>query len=359
MRKQIQLPVTSRPYTLLLPALLLAAGLSAQDIHYSQYWNSPFNLNPALTGVFEGNTRFTGNLRSQWASVPVDYLTFTGAVDHKFPVRSERSGYFAGGFNFNYDQAGLSRLHLATFGFNGSYTHRLSKGAFATAGVLAGFNQRGFKIQDLTFDRQYDPGRGVFDPNAFNGESFPNFSRFYVNFGTGLNLRIQSVDEYEDLVDELKKRTRLDIGMGLFHFNRPDQSFIKDSKARLFMRFSPYAMGVLMLNDDLDLVGNFMGQFQGPYTEMVGMIGAKAHINRDVNKHLALQLGVGYRFHELSDAIIPGIELTYKNWQAGFTYDINISPFNVATLRRGGPEFSLRHIIKRVPALPFKVCPLI
>ncbi|HRF37497.1 MAG TPA: hypothetical protein PK198_01815, partial [Saprospiraceae bacterium] len=59
-------------------------------------------------------------------------------------------------------------------------------------------------------------------------------------------------------------------------------------------------------------------------------------------------------------ALIPGIELTYDRWMAGFTYDINISPFNVATNRRGGPEFSLRYIIAKVPALgAFKVCPLI
>ncbi len=361
MRKQIHFPVILKTCL----ALILAAGLSAtsllaQDIHYSQYWNAPLNTNPALTGVFKGDTRISANYRSQWSSVPVDYMTFTGAVDHKFPVRGERNGFFAGGINFNYDQAGLSRLNLATLGLNGSYTHKLSKSTFATAGLLAGLNQRGFKIQDLTFDRQYDPGRGVFDPGASNGENFPNFSRFFANFGTGLNLRIQSVNEFE-LVDELTKRSRLDIGVGLYHFNRPDQGFIKNAGSdELFMRISPYLMGVLMLSQDFDLVGNFSAQFQGPYQEMVGMLGGKIHFNTTPGKQWSLQLGVGYRFHELSDAVIPGIELNYDRWQAGFTYDVNISPFNVATLRRGGPEFSLRYIITRVPTLStFKVCPLI
>lgn len=359
MRKQIQFLMNTKFSWALCAVLAAVTSLTAQDIHYSQYWNSPFNLNPALTGVFRGNTRFTANYRNQWAAVPVDYTTFTGTVDHKFARRGEGNGFFAGGFNFNYDQAGLSRLHLTTLGLNGSYTHKLSQTTFITAGLLAGINQRGFKIGDLTFDRQYDPGRGQFDPSAANGENFANMSRFFLNFGTGLNLRIQSKNEYE-LVDELSKRSRLDVGLGLYHFNRPDQGFIKDApNDDLFMRFSPYVMGVLMLGQDVDLVGNFSAQFQGPYREMVGMLGARAYINRTPGKQLALQLGVGYRFHEISDAIIPGIELSYNAWQAGFTYDINLSPFNVATLRRGGPELSLRYIITRVPTLPFKVCPLI
>lgn len=359
MRKQLQ-SLAAKKNNLLLAAAMLAAGsLFAQDIHYSQYWNTPFNISPGLTGIFRGNTRVSTNYRSQWSSVPVEYMTFTGGVDHKFPVRGERNGFFSGGLNFNYDQAGLSRLNLATLGLTGSYTHKLSKTTFATLGAAATFNQRGFKIQDLTFDNQYNEPRGQFDPSFGTGESFPNFTRLYAGFSTGLNIRIQSTDAF-DVVEEQTKRSRLDFGFGLFHFNRPDQSFIKDSKSALFMRLSPYAMGALMLNENLDLVGGLSAQFQGPYREFVGMVGGKVHFNTDRNTELALQLGVGYRFHELSDAIIPGLELHYKQWQAGFTYDINISPFNVATNRRGGPEFSLRYIVVKVPVLsPFKVCPLI
>lgn len=359
MRKQIQSLVALKSTFLLLGAVFAAGSLFAQDIHYSQYWNSPFHLNPALTGVFRGNTRVTANYRSQWNSVPVEYMTFTGTVDHKFPVRGERNGFFAGGLNFNYDQAGLSRLQLINLGLNGSYTHRLSNSTFATAGALVGINQRGFKIQDLSFDNQYDTPRGQYDPGLPTRENFPNFTRYYADLGAGLNIRIQAQDAFS-LVDELNKRSRVDFGVGLFHINTPDQSFIKDSKAPLRMRISPYLQGVLMLNQDLDLVGNFSAQFQGPYREMVGMLGGRVHFITTPGKQLALQLGLGYRFHEISDALIPAIELQYDRWQAGFSYDINISPFNVATNRRGGPEFSVRYIISKVPTLgTLKVCPLI
>jgi len=60
------------PRGIVLFALLLSAlGLTAQDIHFSQYGNSPLNLNPGLAGVFGGDLRFVGNYRKQWLTVPV------------------------------------------------------------------------------------------------------------------------------------------------------------------------------------------------------------------------------------------------------------------------------------------------
>jgi len=49
----------------------------------------------------------------------------------------------------------------------------------------------------------------------------------------------------------------------------------------------------------------------------------------------------------------------YQNWQFGLSYDLNTSPFKVASQRRGGPEVSLRYVIFRVkPPEEFKLCPI-
>jgi hypothetical protein len=52
--------------------------------------------------------------------------------------------------------------------------------------------------------------------------------------------------------------------------------------------------------------------------------------------------------------------LNYNNWKVGFSYDSTISDFNTANKGRGGPEFSIQYIIRKVPPVPeFKICPLI
>ena len=59
--------------------LLCLTPLQSQDIHFSQYWNAPLNLSPALTGVSKEDTRIFGAYKNQWASVPVGYKTFAAA----------------------------------------------------------------------------------------------------------------------------------------------------------------------------------------------------------------------------------------------------------------------------------------
>lgn len=352
--------VLRRTLYLSLLAVFLPGWLLCQDFHYSQFYNAPLNLNPALTGIFRGDIRAMGNYRSQWTSVPADYMTITLAADKQFVHRTAKSGFFSAGLAFNYDHAGYSKLHLINLAVSGSYTQRITSKFFGTVGAQLGLGQRGFKIGDLTFDNQFDDGRGVYDGTLSSGEDFSNTSNLYGDFSAGINFRLQSLNE-PVLIDRLDKRSKLDFGIGFYHLNKPDQSFLEGDKARLSTRLSPYLIGTLQIAKPVDLVGSATAQWQSPYTEYLGMLGVKLHLNRQLGKQLAVQLGGAYRFNkEFGDALIPGIEVTYNAWEAGFTYDINVSEFDVATRQRGGPEISIRYYVRRVRALPtFRICPLI
>ncbi len=97
-------------------------------------------------------------------------------------------------------------------------------------------------------------------------------------------------------------------------------------------------------------------QWQGPYEQIVAGGALKVHLNHNRGKELALALGAAYR---VGDAFIPQIAVNYTQWYGSFSYDINISDFEVATARRGGPEFTLIYIISKVQPLgTFKACPL-
>ncbi len=334
--------------------------LFAQDVHYSQFYNAPILLNPGLTGIFNGNVRFMANYRSQWAAVPVDYQTFTAVADIKFNRRyTINRTFFAAGLSFNYDRAGYSKLQLGDLGLNGSVTRMFSDHFFGTLGGQVSVNQRGFKTNALTFDEQFVFERGQYLPTASNGENFGRTSRTFVDFSVGFNFRLQALDQ-SGLVDMLDQRSKLDFGIGFHHLTEPNQAFFEDETERLDMRLSPYALGVLQLGDHFDLVANVFGQFQGPYREYLGLIGAKVHIDRQLGNQWALQVGVGYRGNnDFGDAFMPTIEVFYNNWQAGFNYDVNVSDLNVATQQRGGPEFSVRYLFKTPKRPGRRNCPLI
>lgn len=352
-------------FTFLAVCWLATSSLRAQDIHYTQFYNAPLTINPALTGVFGGDIRFMGNYRGQWSRTPVDYSTFTAVADMKFINRTAKKGFFSGGLSFNYDQAGYSRLNLTNLGLSGSYTHQLSNQFFTSFGAMVSANQRRFQVDDLTFDNNFDPGTGTADPALGSGENFGSTNRFFMDFAAGINFRLQGLDAAE-VIDRLEKRSKLDFGVGIFHINQPDQSFYDNYETPLTLRFAPYVLGVVQLGRNLDAVGNLVGQFQAPYKEFLGMIGARIHLSRRLGRQLAVQLGVSYRFNEIDqftatrDAWMPNIEVHYRQWRAGFSYDVNISEFNITTQRRGGPEFSVRYILRKVRPLPyFKHCPLI
>ncbi len=81
----------------------------AQDIHFTQFDMTPLVINPAFTGMFDGQVRAGAIYRNQWASVTVPYVTYGASVDLPLPI--ERNGdYLAGGLQFYKDQAGDANL---------------------------------------------------------------------------------------------------------------------------------------------------------------------------------------------------------------------------------------------------------
>src|ERR1700733_14673893 len=91
-------------------SLLLTAPVAfAQDIHFTQFDMQPLVINPAFTGMFDGQVRAAAIYRNQWASVTVPYVTYGASVD--LPVYIDRNGdYLAAGLQLYKDQAGDANL---------------------------------------------------------------------------------------------------------------------------------------------------------------------------------------------------------------------------------------------------------
>lgn len=320
----------------------------AQDIHFSQFFNSPLNTNPALTGIFNGDIRLGAHFRQQWENVPVDYLTFSGYADKKFYNPRNETGFFSGGILFNYDRAGDSRLSMIQGALSGSYTLMLNKRNLVTLGVQAGAsNTRVDFSQDLQWGSQFNGL--MFSPESPNGEPFEGVQTLtYFDMGGGLNYRWQT-----------SERTHIDIGAGLYNILTPDQAFY-DGKSDLPMRISGNLDASFQLSRALDLQFHGLAQFQQDYREYVPAINLRIHVNQKRGTQFALDLGgIGRLNNNELDAWTPYLALNFNQWRLGLNYDFNASEFKVASDRQGGPEVSLTYIIKRVkqPEV-FKNCPI-
>lgn len=324
----------------------ISIHLNAQDIHFSQFYNSPMNLNPALAGVFPEDIRFIGNYRRQWSTVPVPYLTFSGAYDTKIFNNIAPNGYFAVGGIINYDRQGTSPLTLTQLSLTGSYTHQVSDYNFLTVGFQVGTFTRAFKIDDLTFENQFNGD--IFDPSLDSRESFENTNITFLDIGTGVNFHVQT-----------DAGLSMNIGAGLFHVTRPSQNFYNQTDANLPFRITGHITGIAPVHPKMDVRFRLLSQFQGPYHEYLGGGALVYKINDARGSEMAVNIGTNYRYSDESDAVIPTLGVRYLMWYAELSYDINVSQFTEATNGAGGPEIAVIYTITKVrPPAAFKACPI-
>lgn len=350
---KMNIVVKSKLY-LFLPIFCLMLGgqeLLAQDIHFSQFYHSPLTLSPALTGVSPGDIRVSGIYRSQWNAANSPFKTILASADTKFYTGKHPDWWFSAGINLFNDRAGDGNLSTTSVNLSGSYTRMMTRDNFLTLGVSAGFGQRQFDFNEYTFDNQWNGD--VFDPNRATQENFNDTNNGFPSFGIGFNWHGQKA-KYS-----LKPRSKVDLGAGAYHLNTPDQSFQND-QSDLPVRLGMYILPVFQLTKKFDLVANGTFQAQGEYTEILAGAGVRYHLSTKKAKEFALQFGFSGRFNSIGDALIPAAELHYRDLMVGFSWDVNISDFSTATNRNGGPELSVRYIIRKVhPLSAYKACPMI
>lgn len=314
----------------------------AQDLHFSQFYNSPLNVNPGLTGVFNGDKRVVGSYRNQWASVPVPWTTYSVAYDQKIYLKNFDRFYLNAGGLINYDRQGDSNIALTNVNGLLSCSHITNPSTIITIGVLAGYSTRAFDDTSLRWDSQWN-GES-FDP-SLPGELFnPQMIGFFET-GAGINIRFQK-----------SSRTKLDIGGGAYHLVQPEVAFLSSDNIALPRRYSGTLESSILLSNNLDGIANGLYQRQEDYQEILVSGLLKYYLSRSRGKEINLYAGAGYR---LSGSIFPTFAIDYNQFYFSFSYDIDISDAVAKTNGRGGPELHFRYNFKSVkPLSQFKVCPI-
>ena len=327
---------------------LLTAGCfcsaQAQDIHFSQFYLSPLNLNPAMTGVMNCNSRVVANYRNQWASVLRSnaFSTYSVSYDQRIPVG--RYDYFGVGGTFWGDRAGEANFGTLTGKISGSYSKRMGgdrkKSHYLVVGAEGGFAQRSIDFIKLRWGSQHD-GNGGFDPTAASGETFDRDNFLFADLAAGL-LWFTNLDD----------RNNLYIGGSFHHLNRANQSFSTTGKDNLYSRLTVHAGGELMIGDRTGVIPGVIVMKQGPSFELNAGTSLKWLLGGSRSVYQAFQLGGWVRLADrydqgiLTDAAILSTRFDYNNFSLGFSYDINVSELSGASNGNGAFEF----------ALVYKVC---
>ncbi len=302
-------------FTLLI--MLTPFFIKAQDARFSQYFNNPLILNPALAGNGIENIRLTAIYRNQWAGMGTPFTTQGFAVDKVV----NRIGL---GAAITRNGAGESSIRTINFVGNISYHLPLdaNKNNILSAGLQVGIINKSFDPSKLTFDNQYNPDAG-YDPNIASGEEFSstNITRPDVNGGL--------MWQRGWLNKELFFKPFL--GVTLSHITKPDETFITDA-TKIHMKQTLYGGAGFMLNPELEIKPSVMLLNQGPHKETT--FGTLASYQLD-NKN-AIQLGA---YHRMNDAVIAYAGYQMNLLLVGMSYDINTS--ELSTSGKGNNAFEI------------------
>lgn len=320
-------------YTVIL--LLISCVTYAQDIHFSHIHASPTVMNPAMTGLFDGDLRLIGNYRSQWNNFTKGYKTFAASADTKL-IKIGRHDFLGAGLQVYKDVAG--DLDFSTNYAAVSFSILKSMDShgrnFISFGLQSSFMNNSVNFGNIiAFDQEPDINNGA--PNSIN----------FWDLSAGVGW-FYGIDRYNMVY----------LGVSLSHINEPRVSFFEDLDVETdilkYRNLTIHGGGEIRLSDDSSLKPNFVYKDQGPHKEiLVGTFWKYKKLRSKQSQPASLYFGGWLRWYwekdlKGTDAFILAIRLDYKKTYITFSFDANVSSLKKVSAGNGGPELSVIKIFE-------------
>ncbi len=328
-------------------SVVSSTSMNAQDIHFTQFYLSPLTTNPAYAGAFQGTARIGGIYRDQWRSAVTNaFSTPSFYIDAPLLMVGKRNWLGAGIMMYS-DKAGSLDLSTNQAMLAAAFHMPLdkkSKSVF-TIGVQGGYTSRTLDLTNALFNDAIVSGQVAGTTIDLGGGGDGNFNTNFFDLNVGVLLKTQMND-----------KMRLEIGASLQHLLTPDYHLNEGSSDTTTVTTQPNSS-----EDAWDLPGDFLlhGQFFVDLNDKLvlkptflfrtlsgandiqvqGLVGY--HLNPE--KDVTLNLGIGYR---LRDAAMFIVGMDYKQFRAGFAYDLAISDIRGAAGTPGGLELGVSYIAK-------------
>jgi type IX secretion system PorP/SprF family membrane protein len=328
--RRILLQQLNRPLGILLILCGWASGGSAQDLHFSQWFNSPLTTNPANTGFIpDADFRIGANYRSQWVNVlNAPYKTMSIWGDAQVLRDRIENGWLGLGGVILRDAAGSGNLTSTKIYGSVAYHQQIGLGSLVTAGFNAGWANKRVDPTQLKFPDQFNQATGFFDAGVPTSVAFSSTSISYLDLQAGLNYAYFPSD-----------KVYFNAGFSVQHLNKPKESFFDQVSGydnRLSPRYIGFLNGSFKVNDDVIINPMVYYTNQAGAHELTGGLNADYNLSGDGD----LQL-IGGLYYRAGDAVIPMLGFQWKMLRINFTYDVTVSSLKNYNNARGAIEFAI------------------
>jgi type IX secretion system PorP/SprF family membrane protein len=311
----------------------------AQDVHFSQVFETPVFLSPANTGFYNGYFRAIANYRNQWAAMTNAYQTMAVSIDGGLFKSKKRPAFMGIGLTIFNDRAGVAKVGKTVALLNVSGLLRMGKHSAMSVGLAGGTSATNGNYNSLSYESQFNGN--YIDPYRVSGEiPYRQFTTVDVAAGIAYEFtRFARDPDHDDI-------TTFKISYGVFHLNRPVEEYGAGSSYRLPMRHVASVTGVFDLEDTkFTLAPAVVYQQQGKFNEVIlgtYMKYRTATGTKVTGEKTQNAFGIGLFYRRL-DALIPKIVYDMGDFTFAMAYDINLSGYRTVSKGFGGFEISLRY----------------
>ncbi len=308
--------------------LQFVSFVKGQDLHFSQFFNSPLTTNPANTGFIpDADYRIGAHYRNQYSSIlAAPYKTISVFADAQLFRNQIENGWLGLGGLILSDVAGSGGLRSTKIYGSLAYHQQLGNSSLLTAGFNVGWANKRIDQSKLSFPDQFD-GK-FFDNTLPSSVVLTNNNVSYLDVQAGLNYAYFPT---EDIY--------VNGGYSIHHVNRPQETFFSGApdSSRIPMRHIGFINALLKVNDRVIINPNIYYTTQAKSSEFVLGLNANYNLSGEGGEKQLLA-GVYYR---AGDAVIPMVGFEIKNIRFTFSYDATTSGLKTFNNYQGANEFNL------------------
>jgi len=301
----------------------------AQDAHFSQYYNSPQMINPAMIGEGLMKGRFIFNFRNQGNFTTNPYKTIAFSGDTKLKQEKLSSGIL-----FLHDKSGDGNYSTNDVCLSLAPSVEFNKEHSLKLGFQAGWTQYTYDAEKLTWNSQFD-GTKINAENP-SGESLQK-GFGYFDISLGLLYKYQ-----------MKNKHTFRFGVSAFHLSHPILNTF--SAKSIDIRWCGYSDAMIVIkNSSTRILPSILYMKQGTANEFAIGSSVKCKIGanlRSTPDRIASFAYIG-TYYRSNDAIMVMAGLSFQEQMiVTASYDITTSQLSTATKRHGGIEFSVVYVIQ-------------
>ncbi len=298
--------------------VLLSASLKSQDTQLSLFQYHPLFVNPAFTGSFDSDWRFSAGYRNQQVVTSQSYKSAIAGIDGHFYILNQKIG--AGLYVLN-DQSGIGGLTFNKLYGSLAYEMDISNNIIGV-GLQGGFITG--KVNDWN---TWDNTAGAF--TAPSGEDNFGENTSYIDFNAGLSWK--------------RKINRLfpQVGISILHLNQPSISFF-GSEEKQPIQFMLDSRMEIELTEKLYITPLVFMKIQGGINQSItgadiGYRLPKRSMVKSVFGGIHLHNGI----LESASSLLLHLGVRVRRIDIGFGYERNLGSYSEVTNTTGAFEIAL------------------